>query len=133
VWEGLISGRESILEVADGYFLEDNSGEPIKFFEAYNHPKPDARLKLITAICKECEDIKKKGVWGVIPKAKTPEGRRCVKRKLVLKIKRNEIFMARLMACGCSQVPGVDFTEVIHQLSMIYHSELSLLEWRFGI
>jgi hypothetical protein len=26
-------------------------------------------------------------------------------------VKRNGVFRARLVACGCSQVPGVDFTE----------------------
>jgi hypothetical protein len=35
--EGLISGRESM--------LEDNSGEPTKLYEAFNHPEPDVRVK----------------------------------------------------------------------------------------
>jgi hypothetical protein len=64
------------------------------------------------AICKEFDDMKNKGVWEVIPKEKIPEGRRCVKNKLVLKIKRNRIFNARLVACGYSQVPGIDFTVI---------------------
>jgi hypothetical protein len=36
--------------------------------------------------------MKNKGVWEVIPKNKIPEGRSCVKSKLVFKIKRNGIF-----------------------------------------
>jgi len=39
-------------------------------------------------------------------------GRRCVKHKLVMDIKRAGRFGARLVACGYSQTPGVDFTEV---------------------
>ena len=38
-------------------------------------------------------------------------GRKCVKCKWVFEIKRNGIFRSRLVACGYSQVPGVDFTE----------------------
>ena len=34
-----------------------------------------------------------------------------MKCKWVFKIKRNGIFHARLVACGYSQIPGVDFTE----------------------
>jgi hypothetical protein len=46
VMEGLISLRHSILEVTDfAFFLEDNSGDRIKFHEAYNHPEPGARVK----------------------------------------------------------------------------------------
>jgi hypothetical protein len=40
------------------------------------------------------------------------KGRRCVKCKWVLKIKRNGVYRARLVACGYSQVPGIDFNEV---------------------
>jgi hypothetical protein len=35
----------------------------------------------------------------------------CIENKWVFKIKRNGIFHARLVACGYSQVPGVDFQE----------------------
>jgi hypothetical protein len=69
--EGLISGREEMLEGADiAFFLTDNSGEQTKFNEAYNHPKPDARVKWRVAICEAFEDMKNKGEWEVIPKEK---------------------------------------------------------------
>ena len=38
-----------------------------------------------------------------------PNRKRCVKHKWVFKVKRNGIFQARLVACGYSQIPGVDF------------------------
>jgi len=40
-----------------------------------------------------------------------PQGRRCIKPTWVFKIKRDGIFRARLVTCGYSQIPGVDFTE----------------------
>ena len=40
-----------------------------------------------------------------------PIGKQCVKNKWVFKVKRNGIFRARLVACGYSQIPGVDFQE----------------------
>ena len=49
------------------------------------------------------------GVWRKIKRSNMPRGRRCVKHKWVLEIKRNGVFRARLVACGYSQVGGVDF------------------------
>jgi hypothetical protein len=80
--EDLLLGRRSILEGTNfPFFLADNSGEPTKFYESFNHPEPDARVKWRKVICKEFEDMKNKGVWEVISKKKIPGGRRCAKSK----------------------------------------------------
>ena len=50
-------------------------------------------------------------VWTKIKQLDKPKDRRCVKCKWVFKVKRNGVFRARLVACGYSQIPGVDFTE----------------------
>ena len=50
-------------------------------------------------------------VWKVINRNAVPKDRRCVKCKWVLKVKRNGMFRARLVACGYSQIAGVDFNE----------------------
>ena len=50
-------------------------------------------------------------VWKRMMRSHIPSGRRCVKCKWVFKIKRNGVYRSRLVACGYSQVPGVDFKE----------------------
>ena len=47
-----------------------------------------------------------------IKRSEMAEGRRCVKHKWVMEIKRSGRFRARLVACGYSQVAGVDFTDI---------------------
>ena len=56
--------------------------------------------------------MEQNGVWRKVKRSSIPEGRRCVKHKWVLEIKRSGVFRARLVACGYSQVPGEDFNEV---------------------
>jgi hypothetical protein len=58
---------------------------------------------------------------GSYSKGKNTRRRICVKSKWVIKIKRNGIFRSRLVACGYSQLPGINFTDsyapVINDLS----------------
>jgi hypothetical protein len=53
----------------------------------------------------------KRGVWEIIDEKDVPNDRRCIKNKWSFKVKRNGVFRARFVACGYSQVPGVDFNE----------------------
>jgi hypothetical protein len=76
---------------------------PAKFREAWDHPDPWQREKWRTGIRAEFEKMNKNYIW---------RGRRCVKHKWVFDIKRDGTFKARLLACGYSQIPGVDFTDV---------------------
>ena len=50
-------------------------------------------------------------VWKRIKKKDIPTSCRYVKRKWVLKIKRNGVYWTRLVACGYSPFSGVDYME----------------------
>ena len=81
------------------------------FEEAWNHPDPVQREFWRSAIRKEFRDMDARKVWRKGHRSDVPGNRRCVKCKWVFKIKRNRVFRARLVACGYSQIPGVDYTD----------------------
>jgi len=85
---------------------------PKNYREAWNHPDKFQRDKWREAINAEFERMNNRGVWEKIKKEDMEPGRQCVKHKWVMDIKRSGRFRARLVACGCSQMPGIDFTEV---------------------
>jgi len=104
-----------LLEVEPEEMLENPmelEKEPDTFDKAWNHFDPKKRTKWREAVRKEFHDMNVRQVWEVIDRSELPGDRRCVKCKWVLKIKRNGIYRARLVACGYSQIPGVDFNEV---------------------
>jgi Reverse transcriptase (RNA-dependent DNA polymerase) len=101
--------------------------EPRTFDEAWNCEDPINCEKWRMAIKKEFTDMEsrevweiirreaweiiRREVWEIIRKEDVPSDRRFIKCKWIFKIKQNGIFRARLVACGYSQVPGVDFNE----------------------
>jgi histone deacetylase 1/2 len=106
------SGRDLIVECANFAFNSlDLVEEPKSFAEAYKNPNLNDKIKWREAISKEFDDMSSKGVWKKIQKSDMPNGRNCIKSKWIFKIKRNGVYRVRLVACGYSQVPGVDFQE----------------------
>jgi hypothetical protein len=89
----------------------DDFEEPRHYDDAWNNPDPAQQTKWRKAISKEFRDMETRKVWKIIKRSKIPEGRRCVKNRWVWKIKRDGTFRARLVACGYSQIPGVDYDE----------------------
>ena len=81
------------------------------YSEAWNHPDEGMKAKYREGIHKEFRKMNEQGVWRKRQRRDIPTGRRCVKCKWIFEIKRNGIFRCRLVACGYSQIPGVDFTE----------------------
>jgi hypothetical protein len=89
----------------------DHFQTPRTFKEAWDHPDPFQRTMWRDAIGKEFTKMNEKKVWHKIKREEMEPGRRCVKHKWVFEIKRNGRFRARLVACGYSQIPGVDFEQ----------------------
>jgi hypothetical protein len=85
--------------------------EPSIFEQAINGENKDNQMAWKEPIEKELNETTKRGVWEIIDEKDFPNDRRCIKNKWIFKVKRNGVFRERLVACGYSQVPGVDFTE----------------------
>ena len=82
---------------------------PKTFQEAWNHPDPLMRSRWREAIRKESHDMIRRGVWRTMKRRDVPTNRRLVKSKWVFDVKRDGRFRARLVACGYTQIPGIDF------------------------
>ena len=111
--EQIEQGKEIMLDQINLAFFSGIvfNEEPTTFEQAWNHQDPKIREKWRDAINKEFDEMSKKEVWKVIKKEDIPKNRRTIKCKWIFKIKRNGIFRARLVACGYSQIPGIDFNE----------------------
>jgi hypothetical protein len=55
--------------------------------------------------------MNEQGLWEIIKKEDITKNRRTTKCKWIFMIKQNRTFTARLVACGYSQIPGIDFNE----------------------
>ena len=82
---------------------------PKNFAEAWNHECAFQRKLWREAITLEFGKMNEHEVWTKIKQSEKPRDRRCVKCKWVLEIKRDGRFRARLVACGYSQIPGLDY------------------------
>ena len=90
--------------------------KPNKFNEAWNHPSPFQRKRWREGILKELRKMIEHKVWVKVKRSSIPRDRRLVKCKWVFEIKRNGIFRCRLVACGYSQVGGVDFDQIYNSV-----------------
>ena len=83
--------------------------EPQTFNEALDHPNKNSWKKWWEVICKEFSNINKQQVWHMTHESLMHPNHRCIKNKWAFKIKHNGVYWLCLVACGYSQVPGVDF------------------------
>jgi len=109
--QALMIDQNLINEEFANLITEQELIEPKTFKEAWDHPDEEQKKKWREAINKGFKDMNDRNIWTIIKKSNMPPERRCVKNKWIFKIKRNGIFRARLVACGCSQIPGVDHDE----------------------
>ena len=61
--------------------------DPLTFNEAWNHPNLETRTKWRKAIEKEMNNMRKWGVWKIIPKTEVPSNQRLIGNKWVFKEK----------------------------------------------
>jgi hypothetical protein len=84
--------------------------EPTTYEEAINSEQKEYQIKWKNSINKELKEMEKRGAWEIIDEKDISINPRCIQNKWILKMKKG-IFRARLVACGYSQVPGIDFSE----------------------
>jgi hypothetical protein len=105
-------GRDIVFEQVNLALITTSlTKEPSSFEEAINCENKDDQEAWKEAIEKELNKMTKRGVWEVIDEKDVPNDRLCIKNKWIFKAKRNGVFRSRLVACGYSQVSGVDFTD----------------------
>jgi hypothetical protein len=91
--------------------LRDIISIPTSYEEAYYNPNSWIQLKWREAIALELSKMQQLKVWHPVTKASIPPNQKLIKNKWVFDIKRSGVFRARLVTCGYSQIPGVDFQE----------------------
>ena len=106
--------------------------EPKTYEQAWNHQDPVQRKKWREAIVKERGDMETRVVWKRVKRSNIPSNKRCVKCKWVFKIKRDGTFRARLVACGCSQIPGVDFFRKLFSSGARYYSQTVIRDYDYA-
>jgi hypothetical protein len=112
VVEDYSHGREMTLnQVNLALFSTVTVKEPTTYEESINSEQKENQINWKNAINKDLKEMEKRGVWEIIDEKNILINRRCIKNKWIFQVKRNGIFRARLLACGYSQVPGIDFSE----------------------
>ena len=91
--------------------FKDRFEIPANFKAAWDHADPFQREKWREAVNKELGKMAEMKVFKIVKRKNIPSNKRCVKYRWVFDIKRNGTFRARLVACGYSQIPGIDFTD----------------------
>ena len=116
VLDFLLIVKDTLLEAIE--IKTEKCKEPKTFKEAYFHKDSAQRENWRKAIKKKLHNMNRRGVWRHKKQCEIPKDRRCVKCKWVFKIKQNGVYCARLVACGYTQIPRIDFTDtfspVIH-------------------
>jgi hypothetical protein len=106
------SGRDLVVESADiALSTIDVVKEPKTFDEAYNHPNASHRHKWQEELSKEFDNMGAKEENSKVGIAQRSEF--CYEH-MGFKIKRTGVYRARLVACGYSHAPRVDFRRVLH-------------------
>ena len=115
VHEGLksLSGKKLKIDEIKSkpHLFKDVFEVPENFEDAWDHGDKFQRENWRKAVEKEIEKMERLDVWRKVKRSEMPENKRCVRYKWVFAIKRDGTFRARLVACGYSQIAGVDFTE----------------------
>ena len=110
--QGMDNLTEEDMEKLKPEQYKDAFKKPMTFDEAWNHPSPFQRKRWREGIIKELKKMESIRVWKKVKRNSIPKNRRLIKCKWVFEVKRNGVFRCRLVACGYSQVAGIDFEEI---------------------
>ena len=103
--------NEWLHEIAFVTSTMSDPDEPQSFQETWCNPDLISREKWREAICLEFKKILDMGVWRHVKRNDHPKDCRLVGCRWVDKVKRNDVYCARLVAKGFSQILDVDFTD----------------------
>ena len=109
------SANKSLIFLIDLAMVASNTkpteDEAQTFNRAWSNPNLESCRKWHEAIGKEFKDRSKQQVWQKMHKNLMLLNCRCIKNKWDFNIKHNGVYHVQFVACGYSQVPGIDFSK----------------------
>ena len=103
--------NEWLHEIDFVIYTMSDPDKPQSFKEAWWDPDLISREKWREAICLEFKKMLDMGVWRHVKRNDCPNYHRLVGCRWLFKVKRKNVYHARLVAIGFSKIPGVDFAD----------------------
>ena len=106
--------------------------EPRTFQEAWHSPIGKERDNWRPPVRKEIRSMIERELWRKTERKRIPNNTSLIGNKWVFKIKRDGTYSTRLVAFGYSQIPGVDYTDILAPVAHDVYFRIALARMMVG-